>query len=213
MDRKDKNREYMRQRRADAGFRAAEAARMRERRRTAEVRGRERIYKREYERRRFAEDEVYREKERKRKRRRKASMSPEAYARKRAKARRRQRERYQNDETYRSRVLAAQNARHAANPRRHKINRLHAAVLEGYGARCVCCGETETCFLEIDHVNGGGSKHFKGIGHAKVYEAIIASGFSAEYRVLCANCNHGRQRNGGICPHETLRAQDARQAG
>jgi hypothetical protein len=29
--------------------------------------------------------------------------------------------------------------------------------------------------------------------------------FPSGYRVLCMNCNHGRKRNGGICPHELHR--------
>lgn len=30
-----------------------------------------------------------------------------------------------------------------------------------------------------------------------------------KFRLLCANCNQGRQRNGGICPHQQ---QEARRA-
>jgi hypothetical protein len=26
--------------------------------------------------------------------------------------------------------------------------------------------------------------------------------FPAGFQVLCLNCNHGRFRNGGICPHQ-----------
>ena len=59
-------------------------------------------------------------------------------------------------------------------------------------------------FLELDHVNGGGAKHYKECKNAATaYRQILALGGSPDYRLLCANCNSGRQRNGGICPHKS----------
>ena len=76
-------------------------------------------------------------------------------------------------------------------------------LLAGYGSICACCGESEPCFLEIDHVNGGGSKHFQVRGGELIYRDIIKLGFPKEYQLLCSNCNRGHERNNGLCPHET----------
>lgn len=74
---------------------------------------------------------------------------------------------------------------------------------------CSCCGEAEDCFLTIDHVNGDGNAHRArlGGGSNRVWLEIINADFPPEYRVLCYNCNCGRERNGGVCPHETEKAR------
>lgn len=55
---------------------------------------------------------------------------------------------------------------------------------------CVRCGFTDIRALQIDHVNGGGSKERK---QAKkgIYKHILdkIKNGSKEYQVLCANCN------------------------
>lgn len=86
---------------------------------------------------------------------------------------------------------------------RSTYQRLRDKIFSAYGNKCACCGETERDFFEIDHVHGGGAKHFH--SHSSptgVYREIVRAGFPADYRILCANCNRGRQRNGGVCPHE-----------
>lgn len=80
-------------------------------------------------------------------------------------------------------------------------------LLDKFGRECACCGEREPLFLAIDHMNGGGKKHiatFKNL-HA-YYNWLLAEGSTDDFQTLCHNCNHGRSRNGGVCPHET--AQD-----
>lgn len=81
-------------------------------------------------------------------------------------------------------------------------------ILEGYGAVCACCGETEEVFLTIDHVHGGGTAHRRSLGNGnrRMMLEIIAAGFPPEYQILCFNCNIGRQRNGGVCPHAVAKA-------
>ena len=66
------------------------------------------------------------------------------------------------------------------------------------GGRCECCGETQIEFLEIDHVDGGGSIHRRGVTPYK-YWADIRAGLH-RCRVLCANC-HAAVSNYGHCPH------------
>lgn len=80
-------------------------------------------------------------------------------------------------------------------------------VREGYGNQCACCGQTEPLFLTIDHVNNDGAQMRRNGTHpANGYLFnvwIIENNFPPMLRLLCANCNFGRQRNGGICPHLT----------
>lgn len=82
--------------------------------------------------------------------------------------------------------------------------RTKARVFAHYGHRCVCCGESNPGFLSIDHVNGCGGELRKihGTG-AKLYRWLCANDFPEGFQTLCINCNLGRARNGGICPHKT----------
>jgi len=121
----------------------------------------------------------------------------------RAKVRARIRERYRTDKAYRAKIKANHDARYAAKKHVHFV--LRAKILAHYGGKCSCCGESEPMFLEFDHVNGGGRKHHRAVGSSGVYRAIIESGYSADYRLLCSNCNMGRWRNGGVCPHQMKR--------
>jgi hypothetical protein len=70
--------------------------------------------------------------------------------------------------------------------------------------KCNCCGETEPLFLTLDHVNGGGRKERKKLGaHLYFYYTLEKRNYPAEYQVLCMNCNLGRHKNGGVCPHRS----------
>jgi hypothetical protein len=71
----------------------------------------------------------------------------------------------------------------------------------------VCCGETEPLFLTLDHINGGGNKHRReikesGKGSGSFYEWLKRNGYPPGFQVLCQNCNVGKWRNGGVCPHQ-----------
>jgi hypothetical protein len=79
-------------------------------------------------------------------------------------------------------------------------------IIGHYGGKCACCGESEPKFLTIDHVNNDGHKeqHMKA---GELYRKIIRSGFSKRYQLLCFNCNCGRERNGGVCPHLGVETQ------
>jgi hypothetical protein len=75
-------------------------------------------------------------------------------------------------------------------------------VLEYYGGKCTCCGETIPQFLAIDHINGDGKKHRKEIGPMDITAWLVKNNFPDGFQILCHNCNHGRFLNGGICPHQ-----------
>lgn len=75
-------------------------------------------------------------------------------------------------------------------------------IVQHYGAKCACCGETERQFLTIDHINNDGAKQRRELGPAhKFYCWIIKNNFPSTLRILCFNCNCGRAINGGVCPH------------
>lgn len=77
-------------------------------------------------------------------------------------------------------------------------------LIQGYGGKCSCCGETEVAFLTLEHLNGGGREHRRGTGSLSVYREIIKNNFPHEYTVLCMNCNFAK-RFGKKCPHEAKR--------
>lgn len=78
-------------------------------------------------------------------------------------------------------------------------------VLDHYGHECACCHETEPKFLTIDHINNDGAKqrHPSGgrLKAEKLYRWLILNNFPEGYQILCWNCNCGKHRNGGTCPH------------
>lgn len=89
-----------------------------------------------------------------------------------------------------------------ANSRRYRQEWLEV-VIENYGAKCVCCGETNRGFLTIDHINNDGSDLRKTHGAGlTLYRWIIKNNYPEFFQILCYNCNFGRQRNGGHCPHQ-----------
>ena len=75
-------------------------------------------------------------------------------------------------------------------------------VFDHYGRSCVCCGESEELFLTIDHVNNDGAEHRRAIG-PDICAWLLKNDFPEGFQVLCYNCNCGKQRNGGTCPHQT----------
>lgn len=81
--------------------------------------------------------------------------------------------------------------------------------IEAYGGCCECCGEKESDFLTVDHVNNDGGERRKnkvygnsGTGE-QLYRWLARHGFPKTHRILCMNCNWGRRLN-GICPHKKI---------
>lgn len=85
-------------------------------------------------------------------------------------------------------------------------------ILDHYGGKCICCGETEPIFLSIDHIDGGGNEHRRQIGNNPSHRCGSSSTQFARWieennypdilQILCHNCNMGKHLNNGICPHK-----------
>ena len=92
-----------------------------------------------------------------------------------------------------------------AQKTRASNKRLKDLVYEVYGHQCACCGESEESFLTIDHVNNDGAEQRRktGIknGGTVFYRWLIKNGFPKDFQVLCWNCQWGKVKNNGICPH------------
>lgn len=113
-------------------------------------------------------------------------------------------------------VLSQEHKR--AKERRAEIKDQTFMAYGGY--QCACCGETERIFLTLDHVNNDGAafrrkiagKQARGGGQV-TYRWLMQNGFPPGYQILCANCNYGKRMNGGICPHQVRRNDQAKAVG
>lgn len=121
----------------------------------------------------------------------------------------REREKYHmNKKTIRKRRTELAHKHRQKNNERERIRyaRLRQEILDAYGRECTCCGEKEVLFLELDHVNNDGKAHriqLKSGGSKVLYRDLKKRGFPQQnFQLLCANCNQGKKRNGGICPHK-----------
>lgn len=95
--------------------------------------------------------------------------------------------------------------RHRINNRRY-VERLREEALTHYspGERpaCACCGEQETRFLSLDHIEGGGNKDRRARGGGvKFYRRLRQEGWPKGFQTLCYNCNMAKGF-WGTCPHQ-----------
>lgn len=87
-----------------------------------------------------------------------------------------------------------------ANSRKSSAKRRHE-VLQAYGGRCACCGETTEVFLTIDHIfNDGAVERKAGGSGTSFYASLKKRKFPPGYQVLCRNCNWAKHVL-GTCPH------------
>lgn len=91
-----------------------------------------------------------------------------------------------------------------------KETKLRERAIDGYGGKCVCCGEKRHTFLCIDHVNGDGSKHRK-VMKGSIYRWAIRNNYPKTLRLLCYNCNMSLGFY-GTCAHEPMEIEEALKA-
>jgi len=85
---------------------------------------------------------------------------------------------------------------------------LRREVIQAYGGQCVCCGEKEIKFLQIDHVDGNGAAHRRQIGRSNLYRWLRNNHYPEGFQVLCASCNWAKGIY-GVCPHQELEVRSA----
>jgi hypothetical protein len=73
-------------------------------------------------------------------------------------------------------------------------------VLNHYGSKCACCGETEEKFLSVDHMNNDGANHRRS-GGKNITIWLIKNNFPEGFQLLCYNCNIAKGMY-GQCPHK-----------
>jgi len=81
--------------------------------------------------------------------------------------------------------------------------KLRREVIEHYGAKCICCGESQYEFLTLDHKNNDGHierKVYKN-SQTSIMARVKKANFPNRYQILCYNCNHAKA-NLGVCPHQ-----------
>lgn len=93
---------------------------------------------------------------------------------------------------------------------RHRLwaREMRASVIQAYGGKCTCCGETELAFLALDHVHNDGKEHRRQLGGNGIYIWAKRNGYPERLQVLCNNCNLAKERL-GICPHQAKKLEVA----
>ena len=105
--------------------------------------------------------------------------------------------------------LNAYSKQYAKANRKQWITDAKLVIFDYYGHLCACCGEDIEKFLTIDHINNDGAALRRKGSYARsgtgfymwLARQIKAGKAPTDLRTLCYNCNCGRQRNGGVCPH------------
>lgn len=82
-----------------------------------------------------------------------------------------------------------------ASRQRHRRRR--ETAIKALGSACACCGERNPLFIELDRADGSSSRK----GTSRLVTGIIR-GDTKSAKLICANCKTGRNRNGGVCPHQ-----------
>jgi hypothetical protein len=85
-----------------------------------------------------------------------------------------------------------------------------AAIIAYGGFKCACCCETTPEFLSLDHMNNDGAERRRELGQQgglAFYKWLRDHRYPAGLQVLCMNCNFGKSRNGGTCPHKAAQTK------
>lgn len=78
--------------------------------------------------------------------------------------------------------------------RKHRLKReqMKAELFKKLGNKCKRCGFSDTRALQIDHINGGGTKEHKAMTWYTFRNYLLnlpESELFKNYQILCANCN------------------------
>lgn len=106
-------------------------------------------------------------------------------------------------QSQRTRIYRAKNPNYNKSEIRRRRKKVKLEIVEKYGGKCVCCGESRLEFLTIDHINGR-NKGDKNTGYRMYYWLKRTKEVLKDVRILCWNCNCSRG-SFGVCPHERER--------
>lgn len=76
--------------------------------------------------------------------------------------------------------------------KKERERKLWAKLLRHFDYRCAWCGETDTVVLELDHLNGGGTRQRKLLNRPAML--IFALEHLDRFQILCRNCNWRKYR-------------------
>jgi hypothetical protein len=68
-----------------------------------------------------------------------------------------------------------------------KYSEVKEKVFQMFGSKCKRCKETDKRVLQLDHINGGGTKERKKTNSLNRYVRALKD--PSKYQMLCANCN------------------------
>lgn len=116
-----------------------------------------------------------------------------------------QKQLYRTNKDYKERAKGCSRLR---GPRNSRI--LKTEVIQAYGGKCECCGETRLEFLTIDHINGRKNEKTqrKLYGRALYYHLREVGWPKNNIRILCWNCNCSLGLH-GYCPHQQEKVLNA----
>ena len=105
---------------------------------------------------------------------------------------------YQEVYTKKNRALVSSKAAVRARTHRKTLIKL-IGERSGEGKPiCMCCGEDDPIYLQIDHVNNDGylerQTRYR-TGNILTVKRYLES--PEKFQLLCANCNHAKHKNGG----------------
>lgn len=102
--------------------------------------------------------------------------------------------------------------RYALNPERLRAEQTATRLarrleaLAAYGGACVCCGETYTPYLQLDHKENDGAVHRASLppGSAgDMVRVLKREGWPPYIQILCANCHVAKTLAQPCKPHVT----------
>jgi len=115
-------------------------------------------------------------------------------------------EQHKEDQQKRAREYTVTHREQISQLKKAYARRLKKTVLDHYGHKCNCCGESVFEFLGVDHIEGNGAAHRREInrhGGTSFYKWMIDNEFPDGFQVLCHNCNFS-EGHYGYCPHQEV---------
>jgi hypothetical protein len=95
--------------------------------------------------------------------------------------------------------------------KRERMEKLRTELLIMYGSKCNCpgCKEARPVCLTLDHTQNDGYRNRKeGRNTEKEWKTALENYNPSTYQILCYNCNCGKNKNGGTCPHLKMECED-----